>query len=261
MVVLGLMHINKILKKELLFFIFLSVKNFDMKRITYLFIVLFSFQGIILCGQNDTIFYFEGDLPVPTKDNADSFKKITYQSDGSFLLEYFLLRKKKKWELGYSHQIIESNDSLLQIISVNQNNLKDTTSRISIRRDTGFFIENYITKNGVNFLESTGMSKYKFPLIKFGSWKEFDFYSHKQTFENDYFNNQIINTKYWVDSTLIIDSVYTVVDKMPEFEGGEQNFQKFLSENIVFPKFAKKWNSGKGIYTICDYERWNYRRS
>jgi protein TonB len=36
------------------------------------------------------------------------------------------------------------------------------------------------------------------------------------------------------------EDVFTVVEQMPEFPGGQDAFNKFLNENLIYPKKAKK---------------------
>lgn len=44
------------------------------------------------------------------------------------------------------------------------------------------------------------------------------------------------------------ESVFTFVEQMPEFPGGEQALYKFLSDNIVYPKTAKEQGLEAKIY-------------
>src|ERR1035437_7985514 len=37
------------------------------------------------------------------------------------------------------------------------------------------------------------------------------------------------------------DSIYEVVDKMPQFRGGEKNLLKYLCRNLRYPKSAQKY--------------------
>lgn len=38
----------------------------------------------------------------------------------------------------------------------------------------------------------------------------------------------------------VADEIFTIVEKQPEFEGGQTAFMKFLQKNVVYPKTARK---------------------
>ncbi len=49
-----------------------------------------------------------------------------------------------------------------------------------------------------------------------------------------------------IETPIATDSVYSIVDKMPEFPGGQTKMFKFLAQNIRYPSFATSNNiSGK----------------
>lgn len=48
------------------------------------------------------------------------------------------------------------------------------------------------------------------------------------------------------------DSVYTEVDKMPVFTGGDKELLKYILENVVYPEAAKKAGTeGKSFVRFC----------
>lgn len=48
------------------------------------------------------------------------------------------------------------------------------------------------------------------------------------------------------------DTVYTTVDKMPVFAGGDKELLKYISERVVYPEAAKKAGTeGRSIVRFC----------
>lgn len=54
----------------------------------------------------------------------------------------------------------------------------------------------------------------------------------------------------YIEDNVIEDEVFTIVDEMPSFPGGEIERMKFLQKNIVYPKFARE-NGIQGTVYVC----------
>ena len=48
------------------------------------------------------------------------------------------------------------------------------------------------------------------------------------------------NTSMAQNTTILSEDVFTVVEEMPDFTGGEQEKLRFISQNIVYPQSAKE---------------------
>ena len=51
------------------------------------------------------------------------------------------------------------------------------------------------------------------------------------------------------------DYVYDFVDQMPVFPGGEEGLKKYITDNLNYPKRAKKAGLTGKIYTECIIEK------
>ena len=62
---------------------------------------------------------------------------------------------------------------------------------------------------------------------------------------------------YYIDSAKQIDKneVYQIVDKMPEFPGGEKALLNYISENIVYPQSAKDKNISGRVFVSFVIEK------
>lgn len=55
-----------------------------------------------------------------------------------------------------------------------------------------------------------------------------------------------------IENTVLEDSVFTEVDKMPVFAGGESELLKHIFNNVVYPEGAKKAGTeGRSIVRFC----------
>jgi protein TonB len=50
------------------------------------------------------------------------------------------------------------------------------------------------------------------------------------------------------DSCFINDKIFTIVEEMPQFPGGEKEFFKFLTSNIKYPLDMERKKAGKAVY-------------
>lgn len=62
-------------------------------------------------------------------------------------------------------------------------------------------------------------------------------------------------TVYNYEQTPDEDFIYDVVEQMPEFPGGFQGLNKYISDNLIYPKRAKKAGIEGKIYTECIIEK------
>lgn len=62
-------------------------------------------------------------------------------------------------------------------------------------------------------------------------------------------------TIYNYDQTPNDDFIYDVVEQMPEFPGGKQGLNKYIADNLIYPKRVKKAGVKGTVYTECVIEK------
>jgi TonB family protein len=196
-----------------------------------------------LSGQNDTTIYYSNlERTVDSEKNAAYYETITKKPKEKYLIKTFS-RNDDKWKQIDEEKIEKETDSSFTISSKNSTTGK--TTRFFAKCDSGFRIKEYA--GSVLFKEGT--SKLIFPLIKTGMWRQYNLLTGKISMKCEYSDNQLITNKYWISDTKYISDVFTPVEKMPEFEGGDSELLKYISDNIRYPE-APRRNKIEGTVMI-----------
>jgi hypothetical protein len=195
-------------------------------------LLLSVFISIHVYGQKDTTIYFsELDCPIPTITNATHYETLVTELNGQFSLTEFH-KIDNKWQKSLGLSIRKQSDTSFSMISYS------LTIRIFHKQDSGFIIKDYENSR----LTKIGFSKLVFPLIKSGVWKYYSPLTGKIETEYNYFNNQIISTKFWVnDFTFYVDSLKPD-ETPPLFKGGNYAMLKFIADNCQYPVQALENN-------------------
>ncbi|MBK5285295.1 MAG: TonB family protein [Bacteroidia bacterium] len=62
-------------------------------------------------------------------------------------------------------------------------------------------------------------------------------------------------TKVQRDTTKSHETIFTICEQMPEFPGGEKEWNKFLTENIKYPLDLERKKVGKAVYVTFVVEK------
>jgi TonB family protein len=203
-------------------------------------VLILLFIGLFgnLYSQRDTIVYYgKNGKVVRKKSEAVAYEKIKKKH-----IDRFELQKEAYYE-GTWHrddkQIIQIvNDTTLWLF--NENRLKgDTIVRIVNKMQSGYLIKEYANRK----LLSTGVSSLMFPIIRESKWTFYYPGSGLVQSEVYYQGNLIMSNRNWKETgEEDISDVFSYADTIPQFEGGEKGWIKFLNEKLKYPAEAQEKN-------------------
>lgn len=187
-----------------------------------------------LSAQNDTVMYYSitGD-PVNSKEEAFVYEELSKVSPGQFEMTRFQ-NFNGRWKEDFKTQIYADSDTSFVLINLRNKFKPDTLVRYYHHYDSNFLVSEY--KDAV--LVARGPGKCALPLIKSGKWLYFGKSNGKPEKEEVYVNNRMITNKVWINDTVFVNDVFQIAEKMPEYKGGQNEYIKFISAHLVYPKFA-----------------------
>ena len=202
---------------------------------SFLLFISFIFLFHLGYSQNDTIIYYKAYNKLAIgKEDASHFTKIKKKGDNEYKLLYFG-KKGDRWKRSKHTRILTvENDSTIKILNqFTRNEYYKTFKSLGDH----FYIKEY-DMNGKLRIE--GLSKSKIYKHWEGQVKEY-YPSGKLESITRYKNNQVKGNKNWLkNGKPYIDNIYSHVDVMPKFTGGEANLRKYLEANLKYPAEAEK---------------------
>lgn len=187
--------------------------------------------------QKDTVEYFYGfNNKVTTLENAIRTVEIVKRDSVTYIVRSFN-KSNNKWN---SSPLITANllnDSVLQLATNYGKNNQEITRRIFTVINSCYHFRD-VTETG-RIIQS-GISKSLLPLHLEGELKLYFPSGHVSRIE-EYFDNQMIGNKNWLESgEAYIDNYYFKAEVMPEYYGGLEELAKFLAEAVRYPVKAQK---------------------
>lgn len=184
-------------------------------------------------SQNDTIIYYKSNnKPALGKEDASHFTKVKQKSDKVYKLSYSNKRGDRWIKSKYTRLLTLENDSTIKILNQFTRNEYYKTFR---SLGDYYYIKEY-HKNGKLRIE--GLSKSNIYNHWEGQVKRY-FVSGKLASITRYKNNQVRGNKTWGrNGKPFMDNVFSYVDIMPQFPGGEMKLKKYLEDNIKYPEKA-----------------------
>ncbi|WP_165389600.1 energy transducer TonB [Ancylomarina subtilis] len=198
-----------------------------------LLLISFIFLFHLGYSQNDTTIYYKANQkPALGKEDALAFTKIKKKSENECKFLYFG-KKGERWIRSKHTRILTvENDSTIKILNqFTRNEYYKTFKPVG----DYFYIKEY-HKNGNLRIE--GLSKSNIYNHWEGQVKRY-FTSGELASISRYKNNQVRGNKNWLkNGKPFIDNIYTNVDVMPQFPGGELELKKYLTANLKYPQEA-----------------------
>jgi TonB family protein len=204
------------------------------------FILCLILTPIIVSGQKDTTIYFPKYFKVTnSKSNAAYYSHVVKQEKDFFVMMDYTLINNRWVATNYTAIRKETNNSFrLTSKSPSEKNKNVIVKRYFNSTDSGYSIRDYID----TILTQEGESKLVFPLIKFGSWRIFNSSTGKIRSMGTYNDNQCITNNYYINDNEYIDEPYVLVEKMPEYKGGDAALLHDIEEKVIYPVEAKEKN-------------------
>jgi TonB family protein len=171
-----------------------------------------------------------------SKSSAVYYSHVSRKDKDSYsMMEYAL--KSNAWNpINYIAIRKESGSFyILNSKSPTDRNKNLIVKRYFSRTDSGYVIKDYRD----TILTQEGKSKLIFPLIKYGTWREYDEATGKIRTENMYINNGPELGKYYVSDSEYIEEPYILVEKMPVYKGGDAVLFEDLAKNTIYPEEAR----------------------
>jgi TonB family protein len=211
-----------------------------MKVISFIKISFCLFLGLIAAGvegQYDTTIYYSNNLTVTnSKSNAIYYSHVSKKDKDNYsMMEYAL--KNNGWNSINYIAIRKESGGLFILTSKSQT---EKNKNLIVKRyfnvtDSGYLIRDF--KDTI--LTQEGGSKLIFPLIKYGTWREYDETTGKIRTEHTYKNNGIKAGKYYVSDNEYIEEPFVLVEKMPQYKGGDAVLLNDISKQTVYPEEAR----------------------
>jgi len=195
-------------------------------------IVLISFSLNAFAQTDTTIYFSKLNKRVDSENDAVIYKTIVSKQKGNYVMNSFG-RSEKKWVKENITRLTRENDSTITYTTTNIEGKRTITFH---KTDSGYLIREY---SGKIFIEE-GLSMLIFPYVRNGYWKNYDRINGSLSLETWYKDNQAITNKCWINSKEFIKDVFFAVDKYPEYEGGDSELLKYISDNLVYPENARR---------------------
>lgn len=186
-------------------------------------------------SQKDTIIYTKANNKPALKDDATNYTQIKQIGRSKFkVLSYSM--KDGIWIKSSLNEIVQILDN--SSIRIETGNNKKNKTKIT--RKFSFINNNYhfqdISKSGKIIQE--GITKTILPLYLNGELKKY-YTSGKIKSIEIYKNNQMISNQNWMENgDKYIDNIFSSVDIMPEYPGGEKQFLKYISNSLRYPEIV-----------------------
>lgn len=180
-------------------------------------------------SQSDTTIYFTNLLQTTdSKQIAAYYEEFTQKSKGSFVLQSYY-KENDKWIKGDKSKILQISDTSYQIIS-------STGTAIRNVRVKGnkYFVQEFESGK----LKSEGTCTVVFPLVREGSWNDYDPENGRLTRDEEFHNNRLITNRYWINKMNYIPDVFYRVDSLPIFGKDDSDLYRFIYNNIKYPSDA-----------------------
>lgn len=186
-------------------------------------------------SQNDTTIYYKANnKPALGKEDALRYIVIKKKSDNQYKILNFN-KTKDSWKRSkYTILATIENDSTVKIL--NKFTRKHTYRNYKPIGEYYYIKEFYENGN----LRIEGLSKSIISMHWEGQVKTYYDSGHLESISRCK-NNQVHSNKNWLETgEVYLDDIFNTVDIMPEFPGGLMRLQKYLAENIKYPKEAEK---------------------